>query len=57
LSSARSASVADYLLEGGYVSPGNLVVMGLADTRPLQSNATALGRAANRRIEIIVKNN
>jgi flagellar motor protein MotB len=31
--------------------------MGLADTRPLQSNATALGRAANRRIEIIIKNN
>ena len=56
LSSARSASVADYLLEGGYVSPGNMVVMGLADTRPLQSNASALGRAANRRIEIIVKN-
>lgn len=56
LSSARSASVADYLLESGVISPGNIVVMGLADTRPLQSNDTATGRAANRRIEIVVKN-
>jgi chemotaxis protein MotB len=56
LSSARSASVADYLLESGVISPGNMVVMGLADTRPLQSNDTATGRAANRRIEIVVKN-
>jgi chemotaxis protein MotB len=33
-----------------------MVVMGFADTRPLESNDTAIGRAANRRIEIVVKN-
>jgi chemotaxis protein MotB len=56
LSSARSASVADYLIESGAVEPGSMVVMGFADTRPLESNDTAIGRAANRRIEIVVKN-
>ena len=55
LSSARSASVADYLLGEEYVPPGNMVVMGLADTQPIASNDSALGRASNRRIEIVVK--
>jgi flagellar motor protein MotB len=31
------------------------VVMGLADTQPIASNDSALGRASNRRIEIVVK--
>ena len=55
LSSARSASVADYLLGEEYVPSGNMVVMGLADTQPIASNDSALGRASNRRIEIVVK--
>ena len=55
LSPARSASVADYLPGEEYVPPGNRVVMGLADTQPIASNDSALGRASNRRIEIVVK--
>ena len=32
-----------------------LVVAGYADSRPIESNESAQGRAANRRIEIIVR--
>lgn len=56
LSAARAAAVADFLVNGDYVEPGNLNVLGLAETRPVADNATLTGRAANRRIEIIVKN-
>ncbi|MDA9900985.1 OmpA family protein [Gammaproteobacteria bacterium] len=54
LSSARAASVADYLMDTGYVSAGSMVVKGLADTKAIASNDTALGRSANRRIEVVV---
>jgi chemotaxis protein MotB len=43
LSSARAASVADYLMDTGYVSAGSMVVKGLADTKAIASNDTALG--------------
>jgi chemotaxis protein MotB len=56
LSAARSAAVADYLLNGGYVEAGKLNVLGLAETRPIADNSTLTGRASNRRIEIIVNN-
>jgi chemotaxis protein MotB len=56
LSAARAAAVADFLVNGDYVEPGNLNVLGLAETRPVADNTTLTGRAANRRIEIIVKN-
>ena len=42
LSSARAASVADYLMDTGYVSAGSMVVKGLADTKAIASNDTAL---------------
>ena len=54
LSSARAASVADYLMETGYVSSGSMVVKGLADTKAIASNDTALGRSTNRRIEVVI---
>lgn len=54
LSSARAAAVADYLLNGEFVNPGQVSVSGLADTDPVADNSTATGRAQNRRIEIIV---
>lgn len=54
LSSARAASVADYLMETGYVSAGSMVVKGLADTKAIASNDTAIGRSTNRRIEVVV---
>lgn len=55
LSAARSAEVADYLLDNTPIENGRVTVTGFADTRPLASNATAAGRSKNRRIEVILE--
>ena len=54
LSSARSASVANYLLDNTPVEPGRVTITGFADSKPIADNNTAEGRAKNRRIEVIV---
>lgn len=54
LSSARAAAVADYILTRSQFDSGQISVSGYADTRPIADNESALGRAQNRRIEIIV---
>ena len=54
LSSARSASVANYLIDNTSLEAGRLSVSGFADSKPVTSNDTAEGRARNRRIEVIV---
>ena len=54
LSSARSASVANYLLDNTPVEPGRVTITGFADSKPIADNTTAEGRAQNRRIEVIV---
>ena len=54
LSAARSAAVADYLLERSPIDDGRVSVTGLADTRPIASNDTPAGRSKNRRIEVII---
>lgn len=54
LSAARSAAVADYLLDSASLEGGNVMVTGLADTKPIMSNDTNEGRAKNRRIEIVI---
>ena len=54
LSSARSASVANYLLNNTPVEPGRVTITGFADSQPIADNTTADGRAKNRRIEVIV---
>ena len=54
LSSARSASVANYLIDNTSLEAGRLSVSGFADSKPVASNDTAEGRARNRRIEVIV---
>lgn len=54
LSAARSASVADYLLGNTDVQQGRVTVAGFADTKPIATNDTSVGRSKNRRIEIIV---
>jgi chemotaxis protein MotB len=56
LSAARAAAVADFLLDGDYVQPGKVNVIGYADTKPVADNTSITGRAQNRRIEIIVNN-
>ena len=55
LSSARSSSVGGILLRDVGIDLDRLVVAGYADSRPIESNDSAQGRAANRRIEIIVR--
>ena len=54
LSGARAGAVADFLTGSAGVPPGRMSVSGYADTRPLESNNEAVGRARNRRIEIII---
>ena len=54
LSSARSAAVANFLLDNSQLQPGRVTITGLADSEPIADNGTAAGRAQNRRIEVIV---
>ena len=54
LSAARSASVADFFAQNSELDQGAITVAGFADTRPIETNNTAAGRARNRRIEVIV---
>ncbi len=54
LSTARATSVVRYLIEEGGVDRAMLAAGGYADTRAVESNETEAGRAANRRIEIVL---
>jgi len=54
LSSARAASAARYLEDEAGVAAGRMQVVGHGEHRPVASNATARGRAINRRIEIVL---
>ncbi|MDQ6969475.1 MAG: OmpA family protein [Mariprofundus sp.] len=54
LSSARAATVVEALINLG-ISQNRLHATGFADTMPVASNATAEGRAKNRRVEFIVE--
>ena len=54
LSTARATSVVRYLIEEGGVDRTMLAAGGYADTRPVESNETEAGKAANRRIEIVL---
>jgi outer membrane protein OmpA-like peptidoglycan-associated protein len=51
LSQDRANAVAQVLSQNG-VNPQRLIPAGFGETRPIGSNATAGGRAANRRVEI-----
>jgi outer membrane protein OmpA-like peptidoglycan-associated protein len=52
LSQARAEAVRAYLIERG-VAADRLVAKGYGFTRPVATNATAAGRARNRRVELI----
>lgn len=54
LSLARSSNIVKFLVDGAGFSPDKLAVAGMGDTRPIADNATAEGRARNRRVEIAV---
>jgi len=53
LSQRRAEAVKQYLISKG-ISPDRLEAVGYGETRPIASNATAAGRAKNRRVEIIL---
>jgi chemotaxis protein MotB len=54
LSSGRASTVLRHLITGFGIAPGRLSAAGYADTKPVADNATAEGRAANRRVEIVL---
>ncbi|MEZ5401285.1 MAG: OmpA family protein [Bryobacteraceae bacterium] len=54
LSRARAVAVREYLIAKG-IAAGRMTAEGYGAERPVQSNASAAGRQANRRIEFVVK--
>ena len=54
LSTARAVNVVRFLCEKAQVKPGRLLAAGYGQYRPMASNSTPKGRAANRRIEILL---
>lgn len=54
LSVDRAAEVCIYIQEKNVLDPDKLVNIGYGQFRPLESNDTAEGRAANRRVEILM---
>jgi OmpA-OmpF porin, OOP family len=55
LSQKRADSVKQYLVYNGTLPAGKIAAVGYGSARPLASNATAQGRAVNRRIDVIIK--
>jgi outer membrane protein OmpA-like peptidoglycan-associated protein len=54
LSRLRSDSVRSVLVAGG-VSPDRVEAQGYGETRPVATNATAAGKAQNRRVELVLE--
>ena len=54
LSTARASTVLRFMVDRG-VNPHRLSATGFADQHPLASDATAAGRARNRRVEIVLQ--
>jgi chemotaxis protein MotB len=54
LSTARATQVVRFLAEKANVPPQRLVASGYAEFHPIASNKTPMGRARNRRIEILL---
>lgn len=56
LSERRAESVGNYLIRQN-VKSGRLTTLGYGERRPIATNDTAAGRAANRRVEIVITAN
>ncbi|MBN2322232.1 MAG: OmpA family protein [Spirochaetes bacterium] len=54
LSAHRSAVIVRYLLGNSSVSPRRMVVLGLGEHQPIDSNLTEDGRGNNRRVDIVL---
>jgi len=57
LSQQRADAVMEYLIANNTLSRNKLVAMGYGSDRPVASNASTEGRAANRRIDVVVTPN
>lgn len=56
LSSVRASNVVEFLISDGGIDAGRLSAIGYGENRPVQSNDTEEGRAANRRVNILILN-
>lgn len=56
LSSVRASNVVQFLISKGSVKPERLQANGYGEYRPIKSNDTEEGKAANRRIDIVIVN-
>lgn len=56
LSSVRAANVVEIFINQCGINPNRLSAIGYGEFRPVQSNDTDAGRAANRRVDIVVLN-
>lgn len=54
LSQQRAEAMREYLIANQTLSPESISAVGYGSERPLASNATAAGRAMNRRIDILI---
>ena len=54
LSSARAVTIVRFLTEGGHLPPDRLAAAGYGEFHPVAANDTAEGRAANRRVELVI---
>ena len=54
LSSMRAAEVCIFIQNKNFLDPEKLVSIGYGQFRPLEDNSTSEGRAANRRVEILI---
>lgn len=56
LSAVRAANVVEFLITKGNVKPERLSSVGYGEYRPVQNNSTEEGRAANRRVDLVIIN-
>ena len=54
MSTARATSVLHYLIDECGVAPQRLSAIGYGEFRPVDTNETRVGKARNRRVEIII---
>jgi chemotaxis protein MotB len=54
LSTARATFLLQYLISNGNIPPQRLSAVGYGEYRPVTSNSTPEGRAANRRVDLVV---
>ncbi|MDP2317403.1 MAG: OmpA family protein [Pseudomonadota bacterium] len=55
LSKGRAEAVVKWLTTTGKVDPTRLYGAGYGETKPIETNATAVGKANNRRVEFVIK--